>query len=115
MHDFTKLRVWNWAMDLTVKVYQLTKKFPKQEMYGLTSQLRRSSVSVPSNIAEGAYRNSNKEFNYFLGISNGSVGEVYTQVELARRLEYISNDEATPILEEVMSTKRMISSLQKSL
>lgn len=114
MHDFTKLRVWDWSMDLTVSVYKLIAKFPKYEMYGLSDQLRRSSVSVPSNIAEGASRNGKKEFNYFLGISNGSAGEVYTQVELARRLNYISDEEAIPVLEAVMSTKRMIGSLQKS-
>jgi four helix bundle protein len=115
MHDFRKLRVWEWSMELTVRVYKLTNKFPKHELYGLTSQLRRASVSIPSNIAEGAFRNGNKEFNQFLGISTGSAGEVFTQVELARRLEYITNEEAQPILDDAMSTKRMIGSLQKTL
>lgn len=115
MHDFTRLKVWNLAMDLTVKIYKLTRSFPKHELYGLTSQVRRCAVSVPSNIAEGAYRNTSKEFNYFLGISSGSVGEAYTQVELAKRLEYITEDEAAPVLDELIHTKRMIGGLKNSL
>ncbi|MEM6398590.1 MAG: four helix bundle protein [Bacteroidota bacterium] len=115
MHDFKQLRLWHWAMDLTEEVYKLTQKFPKYELYGLTQQLRRSMVSIPSNIAEGAYRNSNKEFNHFLGISNGSTGEVYTQLDLARRLGYLTSEEVDPILEKVDSTRRMIVKLQSTL
>ena len=115
MHDFKKLRLWDWAMDLTVDVYQLTEKFPRHELFGLTQQLRRSSASVPSNIAEGAYRNSNKEFFHFLGIANGSTGEVYTQIELACRLGYLKSQEANPILEVTESVRRMIGKLQSTL
>jgi four helix bundle protein len=115
MHEFRKLRVWDRAMELTEKVYRLTKEFPKREDYGLSQQLRRAAVSVPSNIAEGAYRNSNKEFNYFLGIAGGSAGEVYTQVEIAKRLGYVKEHDSEHVLDEADAGKRMIYNLQKQL
>lgn len=102
-------------MELTEKVYRLTKDFPKREDYGLSQQLRRAAVSVPSNIAEGAYRNSNKEFNYFLGIAGGSAGEVYTQVEIAKRLGYVNDHDTEHVLDEADAVKRMIYNLQKQL
>ena len=85
------LIVWQKSMDLAKKVYQLTKTFPKDEIYGLTSQIRRCSVSIPSNIAEGRGRNSDKEFIRFLNISLGSLYELQTQLELALAFQYISN------------------------
>jgi len=88
-NSYRDLIVWQKAMDLTKKVYQLTKTFPKDEMYGLTSQIRRCSVSVPSNIAEGRGRNSNKEFVRFLYIALGSIYELQTQLELALSFNYI--------------------------
>lgn len=72
MHKLKELKIWLKAIDLATDVSRLTANFPKEEKYGLTSQIRRSAVSIPSNIAVGAGRNSNKEFNHFLGISNGS-------------------------------------------
>ena len=115
MHDFKKLRVWNFAMDLAVEIYRLTEKLPKEERFGLTQQVRRATVSIPSNIAEGAYRNSDKEFNHFLGVASGSSGEVYTQLELARRLGYLRQEDVEPILNSVDSTKKMLGKLQLSL
>ncbi len=89
-NSYRDLIVWQKAMELTKKVYQITKTFPKDEIYGLTSQIRRCSVSVPSNIAEGRGRNSNKEFIRFLNIALGSIYELQTQLELALSFNYIS-------------------------
>jgi four helix bundle protein len=85
--DFQDLTVWQRAMELAQAVYELTKLFPPSELYGLTSQLRRASVSVASNIAEGRGRGSDGEFKYFLNIAQGSTYEVQTQLLLAKRLQ----------------------------
>jgi len=82
------LLVWKKSMDLVKQIYELTQDFPKSEIYGLTSQVRRSAISIPSNIAEGAARNSSKEFIQFLYISLGSVAELETQLLIAQNLEY---------------------------
>lgn len=87
------LDVWNKAMDFTEQLYILTKTFPKEEQFGITSQIRRSAVSIASNIAEGAARNSHKEFIQFLYISLGSLSETETQLLLAKRLNFF-NDES---------------------
>ncbi|HEY1646758.1 MAG TPA: four helix bundle protein [Terracidiphilus sp.] len=84
--SFRELTVWQRAMEMTVQVYELTLGFPKEEIYGLTSQLRRASVSVASNIAEGRGRISQGEFRQFLGTAQGSDFEVQTQLEVSRRL-----------------------------
>lgn len=84
--------VWKKSMDLAEAIYTITLAFPKEEVYGLTSQIRRAAVSIPSNIAEGAARKSNKEFLQFLSISLGSLSEVETQSQLAIRLGFISED-----------------------
>jgi four helix bundle protein len=91
--DFHNLTVWQRAIDLTVCIYKLTQRFPKEEMYGLVSQLRRASVSVASNIAEGRGRLNPAEFRQFLGVALGSTFEVQTQLVVARRLN-IGNDRA---------------------
>jgi four helix bundle protein len=85
--SFRELTVWQRSMQITVAVYRLSRKFPREEVYGLTSQMRRCSVSVPSNIAEGQGRSSTGEFKHFLGIARGSNFELQTQLELARALE----------------------------
>jgi four helix bundle protein len=87
VQSFRDLLVWQRSIQLTVAVYQLTKGFPKEELYGLTSQIRRSAVSVASNIAEGHGRLSTGEYRQFLGIARGSVFEVQTQLEIARALK----------------------------
>ena len=88
---YRDLIVWQKAMKLAKETYLLTKSFPKEELYGLTSQIRRCAISIPSNIAEGKGRNSDKEFVRFLQISLGSVYELQTQLELSLELGYISN------------------------
>ena len=85
------LKAWQESMDLVVIIYKLTSKFPDEEKYGLTSQLRRASVSIPSNIAEGSARKGNKEFLQFLYIALGSLAELDTQLEIAQRLEFMQS------------------------
>ncbi|RZL13238.1 MAG: four helix bundle protein, partial [Pedobacter sp.] len=89
MNKLSELKIWNKAIDLTVNVYKATSSFPSDERFGLTSQSRRAAVSIPSNIAEGAGRNSMKEFNNFLGIANGSSYELQTQLVIANKLEIL--------------------------
>jgi four helix bundle protein len=87
-----RLEVWRQSMDLTINIYRTTEKFPSQELYGLTNQLRRAAVSIPSNIAEGAARQTKKEFTNFPHIAQGSLSELDTQLDLARRLEYLKDN-----------------------
>lgn len=98
MHNYKELEIWKEGIDMAKVVYQITKNFPKDEIYGLTSQLKRCAISVPSNIAEGSGRDSDKDFNHFIAISTGSSYELETQLILARELGYISNDDLMPIL-----------------
>jgi four helix bundle protein len=97
--SFRDLRVWQEAMKLTVEIYRASGSFPKQEQFGLTQQIRRASVSVPSNIAEGKGRGTDKDFAHFLYHARGSLLEVQTQVLLAEQLEYLSAQEAKKLLE----------------
>lgn len=115
MHKLEDLKIWNKAMEVVEEVYLLTANFPKEEKFGLISQLRRSSVSIPSNIAEGAGRNSNGEFKNFLGIANGSSYELYTQLLLSIKLKLGSESLVNPILSKVIELQKMSYSLIKSL
>jgi len=113
--DYRELIVWQKAVDLVETVYRASASFPKEEVYGLTSQIRRAAVSVPSNIAEGQARNTTADFLHFLSIARGSLKEVGTQVIIARRLGYIDaqkESELTNLTEEV---SRLISGLTNSL
>jgi four helix bundle protein len=103
MRDYTKIEAWRLADDLTVAVYERTRSFPKEEMYGLTSQLRRASYSVPANIVEGASRESKKDYLHFLYIARGSLSETQYFIHLARRLEYFSVEEADTLREQTKS------------
>jgi four helix bundle protein len=89
MHRHKELKIWKESMDLVVEIYNLTKRFPEEERFGLISQMRRSALSVPSNIAEGAGRGGSKEFARFLAIAKGSASELETQLEIAFRLKLI--------------------------
>lgn len=105
MHTYKDLIVWQKSIELVIQIYVLTDKFPKEEMYGLTSQIRRSAISIPSNIAEGKLRNSKKEFKQFLLIAFGSGGELETQLEIAKNLPKTKNFDYSNIdslLEEIM-------------
>ncbi|MGY5354891.1 four helix bundle protein [Wenyingzhuangia sp. IMCC45467] len=111
----SKLEVWELAHQLTLKVYKVSKNFPASEMYGLTSQIRRSSSSVPTNIVEGHGRQYKKEFVQFLYIAKGSLEETNYQLFLARDLDYISNKEYDELYEMCTRVKMMLYKLIKSL
>jgi four helix bundle protein len=104
MRDYTKIEAWRLAEDLTVSVYQHTRSFPKEEIYGLTSQLRRAAYSVPANVVEGALRGSKKDYLHFLYIARGSLGETQYFVRLARRLNYLSSEEADALVNQTKLT-----------
>ncbi len=109
------LEIWKESIELVGDVYRLTRNFPKEELYSLTSQIRRCSVSIPSNIAEGAGRKGNKEFINFLSISAGSCCELETQLIIAERLGYIKNDESGSLFERLAYIKRMNVNLARRL
>lgn len=109
MKNHQDLEVWQKSMDLVVKIYKQTKKFPKEELYGFTSQIKKSVISIPSNISEGASRNSDKEFIRFLYIALGSSSELETQVLIAARLGYIYT--LGEILKEIEAIKKMLQGL----
>ena len=94
MRDYTKIEAWKLADDLTVGIYGITQAFPREEIYGLTSQLRRSSYSVPANIVEGSSRESKRDYLHFLYIARGSLSETQYFIHLARRLSYLSDADA---------------------
>jgi four helix bundle protein len=104
MRDYTKINAWRLADDLTVAVYAGTRAFPREELYGLTSQLRRSAYSVPANTAEGASRESKKDYLHFLYIARGSLAETRYFVHLARRLGYLTEREAAKLEEQARET-----------
>ncbi len=115
MHNLKELKIWNKAIDLSVGVYQSTANFPKEEMYGLTSQIRRSAVSIPSNISEGAGRNSKNEFIHFLGIANGSSYELQTQLIISNKLNLIKDETLQPLLREIDEIQKMNYKFQNTL
>ena len=115
MHDFQKLKVWQMAMELTKRVYECSRSFPKEERFGLTQQMTRSAVSIPSNISEGAGRNSEKEFNYFLGIANGSSFELQTQWILARNFGFLNEENYSEVLDKIDHVQKMIFKLQQTI
>ena len=100
------LDVWKRSMDLVEEIYKVTSNFPSSEIYGLTNQLRRASVSIPSNIAEGAARKGDKELLYFVNVAIGSVGEIETQLLIAVRLEYMNQDDT--IFESAIEVRKLL-------
>jgi four helix bundle protein len=115
IRSYRDLAVWQRGMDIALKVYEATKDFPSDERFGLTSQLRRASASVPANIAEGHARASTKDFLRHVSIAIGSLAEAATFVELAGRLNYGNVDELRRIFEAMTEERRMLRTLQKSL
>ncbi len=108
MRDFQKLLIWQKSHLLTVKIYTLTQSFPKQELYGLTSQMRISAASVPTNIAEGCGRNSNPELKRFLVIASGSLAELHYQLILCHDLKYLSDQSFEELTNEAVQIKKML-------
>jgi four helix bundle protein len=113
---FRELRAWQLGMDLAERVYLLTDSFPKSETYGLTSQIRRSAVSIPSNLAEGHGRTSSKEFLQFIAIAFGSICELETQILLSHRLKYVTDaNDLEMMLALLTETGKTIRGLQKAI
>ena len=113
--DYRDLTVWQKAMDLVETIYHTTAAFPKEETYGLTSQIRRAAVSIPSNIAEGNGRNTTRDYLHFLGMAYGSVEEVETQVLIAERLRYVDSSHSSSLVQMTTEIARLISGLMNSL
>jgi four helix bundle protein len=115
LKSYRDLLVWQRAMELVILVYRVSSEFPRQETYGLTSQIRRASISVPSNIAEGYGRATRKEYLQFLSIAQGSLKELETQAILAERLNYATTAQVEKLLAEAERVGKMLGSLIRSL
>lgn len=113
MQSYKDLDLWKESINLVIEIYAITKLFPKEEIYGLVSQLRRCAVSIPSNIAEGSGRKNTKEFIQFLWIANGSISEVETQIEIAKRLNYFNEDQE--LINKIKHIRKMLLGLISAL
>lgn len=115
MKDIRQLKVWDRSHELALSIYRATKDFPKEELYGLTSQIRRASISMPTNIAEGCGRNTDADFAGFLQIAMGSASETEYQLILARDLGFLPGDMYMKLHSDVEEVKRMLASLLKTV
>lgn len=115
MHKYKELKVWQKSMNVTADIYKITEELPAKEKFNLISQICRSAVSIPSNIAEGAGRHSKKDFSHFLSIALGSSFELETQVMLTEKLNYLTKDQIDQILTQLTEIQSMILGLKKSL
>ncbi len=115
MRNFQELTIWQRSHLLTLKIYSITKNFPKDEMFGITSQMRRSSSSIPTNIAEGCGRNSNPEMKRFLVIATGSSSELEYQLILCKDLQYIPETSCKELQDELIEIRKMIYAFNKNL
>ncbi|MGN7783546.1 four helix bundle protein [Niabella sp. 22666] len=115
MHNFKELKIWQKAIDVCVDVYKATTSFPKDELFGLNTQMKRSAVSVAANISEGAGRNSNKEFIHFLAIANGSSYELQTHIVIANRVALLNDGLTEDLLSQLDEIQKMNRGLQQTL
>ena len=115
MHNFKDLKVWQKAIELATSIFQVSSSFPNEEKFGLTSQMRRASVSIPSNIAEGSARTSKKAFANSLEISLGESFELETQMEIAKRIGFLSEEQIITLTASVSEIQRMLVGLKSSL
>ncbi len=115
MRTHQDLDVWKKAIELVSLIYGFTKDFPLQEQYGLTSQIRRSAVSIPSNISKGAARNTAKDFNHFLAITLGSIAELETQIIISKNLGFVSEKDFEQVINDLTIVRKMTLGLKKSL
>lgn len=113
MSDYKDLEVWKKSIEMVAEIYKLSRSFPESEKFGLTNQMRRAAVSIPSNIAEGSARHHSKDFIHFLRISDGSAAELETQLMISRKLGFA--DDIETLLNEVIVVRRMLAALIKSL
>lgn len=114
-HKFRDLLIWRKSIEIAKDIYLLFSLFPKEERFGLIDQLRRSSVSISSNLSEGAGRNSKNEFNHFLGIANGSANEVISQLYLSVELNILKNNDIEPIIDKLEEVQKMIYKFKQSI
>jgi len=114
-HSYADLKVWQKAIDLVADIYTHTKSFPKEEIYGLTSQIRRSAVSIPCNIAEGQGRLTRGEFKQFLGHARGSLLELQTQITIAKKLTFLDEASMLSLMKSSTEIQRMLNGLLESL
>ncbi|RZJ72185.1 four helix bundle protein [Flavobacterium sp.] len=115
MNKLHELKIWQKSIELAKEVYEVISELPQDEKYGLESQMKRCAVSVPSNIAEGAGRNSKKEFFHFIGIANGSLFELQTQLILSYELKMLNEQRCNKVVEKVIELQKMNFSFQKRL
>jgi four helix bundle protein len=115
MHNFKKLNIWVNAMSLTKDVYLITSSFPKEEKFGLVSQINRCCISVPSNIAEGSSRSSNKEFSHFIKIALGSLFELETQIILSGEFKMVNDQDSSIILDRISTLQKMLNGFLTTL
>jgi len=115
MHRFKNMKIWQESMSLSIEVYKAISNFPNDERYGLTSQIKRAAVSIPSNIAEGSSRTSNKDFGRYLSISLGSAFELETQLYIAKELSLLNDSDYTRITTKLEQIQKMIIGFQNSL
>lgn len=115
VNSFRELRVWREALECSILIYSLTRQFPSEERFGLVSQMQRSAVSIPSNIAEGRYRGTKKDFTQFLHIAYGSGAELETQLEIAQRLGFGKREEYAMIFSKLESVMKMLNAMIQSL
>jgi four helix bundle protein len=115
MHKYTELKVWSKAMEFAVRIYEVTAGFPKEEKFGLVSQLRRSAISVASNISEGAGRSTNRQFQYFLEYAMGSINECQTQIDISHRVGFLTEAEKLELCGEAMQIYKMLIALHRSM
>jgi len=115
VQNFKELNVWNKAHLLTLEIYTISKTFPKEELYGLTSQIRRSSASIPTNIAEGCGRGGSVDFGRFLQIAIGSANELEYQLILSRDLNYFSDKDYQALSDQLLEVKRMLLGLYRKV
>jgi len=115
LNSYKDLIVWQRSMELVTEIYSLTQKFPKEELYGITSQMKRCAISIPSNIAEGRRRNGKKEFRRFLIIAYGSGAELETQIEISKRLNFINLEKFEKSDKLLLETMKMLNKLLSTL
>lgn len=108
MTPFRNLIIWQKSMNLVTKIYKTTRQFPKEELFGLTSQIRRSAISIPSNIAEGSGRDGINDYLKFLNIAISSLFELQTQIEIAKNIEYLQENEFVNLYEDTRELERMM-------
>ena len=115
MHNYKKLHIWQDGINLARKVYEIAGTFPSHEKYGIVSQMTRAAVSIPSNIAEGAGRNSNKDFANFLGIALGSLFELHTQITICKQIGYIDHETVKQLEEQIFTLQQQIITNKKKI